>query len=132
MEVGRDIDVDRDPVDDETEERPATRRRPKKGDANGSSNSDKGNGRSTNGKGQLKVLLNGLRNLEKGNFATRIELTGDPLLEQLGEAFNHVAEMREQLTNEIIRISTSVGREGQMTDRASIGPVRGGWARSIE
>ena len=37
-----------------------------------------------------------------------------------------------KLAGEIIRISTTIGREGSMTDRATMGSDAGGdWARSI-
>ncbi|HWJ22461.1 MAG TPA: HAMP domain-containing protein [Gemmatimonadaceae bacterium] len=79
----------------------------------------------------LHELLRGLRELRAGEFGTRIDLGDDPLMLDIADAFNDLSELRERMTDEIVRVSTSVGREGVMTDRASLGDVGGGWARTV-
>ncbi|MBE3074453.1 MAG: HAMP domain-containing protein, partial [Actinobacteria bacterium] len=42
-----------------------------------------------------------------------------------------IAKLNESLAEEMIRVSTTIGREGQMTERASLGPVAGGWRTTV-
>ncbi|HET9010336.1 MAG TPA: HAMP domain-containing protein, partial [Gemmatimonadaceae bacterium] len=79
----------------------------------------------------LRRLVEALRAMEAGDFTIRVDLGADPLMEEVAEAFNDLAELREHMTDEIVRVSTSVGREGVMTDRANLGQVGGGWARTL-
>jgi CheY-like chemotaxis protein/signal transduction histidine kinase/HAMP domain-containing protein len=93
-----------------------------------------GNGRSgSDGDGspsrtELQGLLVGLRDLREGEFEVRIPDSTDPLMAQIAEAFNGIAERNERLASEVVRVSTTIGREGQMNERASIGRAAGGWA----
>jgi hypothetical protein len=47
-------------------------------------------------------------------------------------AYNGIANRNDQLVREMVLVSTTVGREGQMTDRASVGSSTGGWAAQVE
>ncbi|HET9985337.1 MAG TPA: hypothetical protein VFQ38_17180, partial [Longimicrobiales bacterium] len=78
------------------------------------------------GGGGLAELLAGLEALEAGDFSARVSLNGDPLMVRISDAFNRIAGLNDRLTQEVVRVSTTVGREGQMTDRASLGAVSGG------
>lgn len=81
----------------------------------------------------MRELLAALRALEGGEFAVRLALpTTDPVLAEIARAFNGIAARNERLTREVVRVSTTVGREGKMTDRASIPGARGGWALKID
>jgi signal transduction histidine kinase/DNA-binding response OmpR family regulator/HAMP domain-containing protein len=48
------------------------------------------------------------------------------------DAFNQLADKRSMFTDELVRVSNSVGREGNMRDRFSMGAVGGAWATSVE
>ncbi|MDQ3673711.1 MAG: HAMP domain-containing protein, partial [Gemmatimonadota bacterium] len=72
-----------------------------------------------------------MRDLRDGDFEARLPLTEDPLLAEIADAFNGVAKLNESLAAEMIRVSTTIGREGQMTERASLGPVTGGWQTTV-
>jgi HAMP domain-containing protein/CheY-like chemotaxis protein/signal transduction histidine kinase len=76
----------------------------------------------------LRTLLTGLRNLRDGEFEVRIQESNDPLMAEIVDAFNGIAERNERLVSEVVRVSTTIGREGQMNERASIGRATGGWA----
>jgi HAMP domain-containing protein/CheY-like chemotaxis protein/signal transduction histidine kinase len=80
----------------------------------------------------LRRLLNAMRDLRDGDFDVRLPLADEPLLAEIADAFNSVAKMNERLCNEMNRISTTIGREGQMNDRASIGAVSGGWRTTVD
>ncbi|HEX6070465.1 MAG TPA: HAMP domain-containing protein, partial [Longimicrobiaceae bacterium] len=81
--------------------------------------------------GGLPELLAALKALEAGDFSVRIGLNGDPLMVEISDAFNRVAARSQGLTDEVVRVSTTVGRQGQMGDRASLGNVQGGWAQTL-
>jgi HAMP domain-containing protein/CheY-like chemotaxis protein/signal transduction histidine kinase len=80
----------------------------------------------------LRRLLNAMRDLRDGDFEIRLPLAEEPLLAEIADAFNSVAKMNERLCREMIRVSTTIGREGQMNDRASIGSVTGGWRTTVD
>jgi HAMP domain-containing protein/CheY-like chemotaxis protein/signal transduction histidine kinase len=80
----------------------------------------------------LRRLLAALRAIDAGDFSVRLEPNGDPLLAELAETFNNVATKQGRLADELNRVALSVGREGKMRDRATIGPAGGLWAGSVE
>src|SRR5436305_797877 len=49
----------------------------------------------------------------------------------IARAFNSVVSRNEAFTTEIVRLERVVGREGRMTERASLGDVTGGWAIGV-
>ncbi len=80
----------------------------------------------------LRRLLLALRTMRGGDFTVRLpDVYGDPLMEEIADTFNDIAHLNQRVSEEIGRVSTTVGRQGQMTDRASIGPVGGGWSNKI-
>jgi HAMP domain-containing protein/signal transduction histidine kinase/CheY-like chemotaxis protein len=79
----------------------------------------------------LRRLLDGLRNLEAGDFSVRLQPDGDSLIAEIFETFNEIAERNNRLCDEIGRVAQVVGREGRMDERASIGPVSHGWADTV-
>jgi HAMP domain-containing protein len=84
------------------------------------------------GVGDLRRLLNALRDLRDGEFEVRLPISEEPLLAEISDAFNGIAKLQERLSEEMLRVSTTIGRQGQMNDRASIGPVTGGWRSTVE
>ena len=145
MEIG-------DTIDTETEAAPTQRKRPSRGAQsdgggaieageqktrrrrNGSravarrSNNGGSNGDGAASIDELQTLLDGLRDLRDGEFGVRIPRSSDPLMAEIADAFNGIAERNERLSSEVIRVATTIGREGQMHERASIGRATGGWA----
>jgi HAMP domain-containing protein/CheY-like chemotaxis protein len=93
-------------------------------------NSRRGNG--SNGDSDvttdLQMLLYALRDMRDGQFDVRLPESNEPLMRDIAGTFNEIAERNEKTTSEIVRVSTTIGREGQMNERASIGRVTGGWA----
>ena len=70
--------------------------------------------------------------MDSGDFSVRLAPNGDPLMAELVLVYNSVAERHGRLTEELVRVSSSVGREGKMRDRASIGPASGQWSVAID
>ena len=96
-------------------------------DGNGSRNGGGSDGDGTSQQ-ELSDLLLSLRDLRDGDFSVRLPGSDDPLLDDIASAFNGIAERNERLASEVVRVSTTIGREGQMNERASIGRATGGWA----
>jgi HAMP domain-containing protein/CheY-like chemotaxis protein/signal transduction histidine kinase len=80
----------------------------------------------------LQRLLAGMRAMNSGDFSIRLTPNGDPLMAEIIDAFNQLADKRSTFTDELIRVSNSVGREGNMRDRFSMGAVGGAWATSVD
>src|SRR5687767_7463977 len=80
---------------------------------------------------ELKRLLEGLRDLEAGDFRVRLDGNGDALMAEIFDTFNEIAQRNQRLCEEIGRVAQVVGREGRMDERASIGPVSRGWGDTI-
>jgi HAMP domain-containing protein/CheY-like chemotaxis protein/signal transduction histidine kinase len=80
----------------------------------------------------LRRLLNAMRDLRDGEFEIRLPLSEDPLLAEIADTFNGIAKLNERMCDEMLRVSTTIGRQGQMNDRVSIGPVTHGWRSTVE
>ncbi|HET7230447.1 MAG TPA: HAMP domain-containing protein [Longimicrobium sp.] len=105
---------------------PARRRIRGGGDGAGGGDDDGGEGRE-----ELRRLLTGLRAVRAGDFGVRLPDSGDPLLGEIAVTFNDIVARQERYASEISRVAVTVGREGQYTDRVSLGEVGGGWATTV-
>src|SRR5213595_2646324 len=85
----------------------------------------------TNGDIDIKLLLTALTALKKGDFSIRLPLDWNGTAGKIADAFNDVIERHEKMANELERISRVVGKEGKISQRASIGEVSGSWAESV-
>ena len=97
----------------------------------GTSGSGGGDGGGTRER-RLRRLLAGLRALDAGDFTVRLDSNGDSLMSEMADIFNSVATKQGRLAEELSRVALSVGREGKMRDRATIGPAGGLWAGSVD
>src|SRR5205085_11773115 len=92
-----------------------------------------GNGTVEVGKADLEALLGALRAAAEGDFEARLRNAGkDGIVGELAQAFNHLADKRQALTTELVRLGKVIGREGRMTERASLQGAQGGDARTID
>jgi CheY-like chemotaxis protein/signal transduction histidine kinase/HAMP domain-containing protein len=80
----------------------------------------------------LRRLLAALRSLDAGDFSARLDSHGDALISEITDVFNSVASKQDQLAGELSRVALSVGSEGKMRDRATIGFAVGRWASSVD
>jgi HAMP domain-containing protein/CheY-like chemotaxis protein/signal transduction histidine kinase len=140
VEIGDTIDEERVTEEDSERSSSAGPRR-KNGKNGGKGRNGKGNGKSDTGAyapdgkaavGDLRRLLNAMRDLRDGEFEVRLPMSDDPLISEIADAFNGIAKLNERLSEEMLRVSTTIGRQGQMADRASVGPVTGGWRSTVE
>ncbi|HEX8430718.1 MAG TPA: HAMP domain-containing protein, partial [Longimicrobium sp.] len=95
----------------------------------------RGNGGGGGGDGEIlsiRRLLTAMRALRAGDFTVRLPESADPLMGEIFDTFNEIASLNDRVAREVTRVATTVGREGQMSDRAAVGPVTGGWADELD
>jgi HAMP domain-containing protein/CheY-like chemotaxis protein/GAF domain-containing protein len=80
----------------------------------------------------LRRLLAAMRDLKEGDFNVRLPVSEDPLLAEIADEFNGIAKLNTRMCDEMTRVSKTIGRQGQMNDRASIGAVTGGWRSTLD
>jgi len=91
------------------------------------------NGHSGAEEARLRQLLEALVAAQDGQFAVRLPFTrGTGLMAEIARTFNHVVGRNEALTTELVRLERVVRREGRMTERASLGEVKGSWKTSVD
>src|SRR5438132_6866245 len=84
-----------------------------------------------NGDLDSKKLLHVLTGFKKGDFTVRLPLDWNGTAGKIADAFNDVVERNERMSRELERFSRVVGKEGRISQRASMGEVTGSWAHSI-
>src|SRR6478609_8169051 len=84
--------------------------------------------------GQLdvKLLLSTLMALKKGDFSVRMPTDWTGISGKIADTLNEIIDTKEQMVSEITQVSDRVGAEGQLTQRASVANVTGGWRTMIE
>ena len=145
MEIDDTIEIEESPGD-RTGSRERTGNPPRRKNGRNGGRSGKGNGNG-NGDGDgiggvrssargreadLRRLLDALRELNDGDFDVRLPLSDDPLIAEISDAFNSIAKLNARMSSEMMRVANTIGREGQMNDRASIGQVAGDWSSTID
>src|ERR1700730_2205043 len=87
-------------------------------------------------KGQTKretnVLLKTLIAFKRGDFSIRMPVDETGVAGKVADTLNEILELNQKMVNELARISKAVGKDGKITQRASIGSVTGSWAESVE
>ncbi|HKB94632.1 MAG TPA: HAMP domain-containing protein [Gaiellaceae bacterium] len=91
-----------------------------------------GNGDHEVSREELEELLAALAAARDGDFAARLSSRGTGLGAELRRAFNELADRRETVAKEITRVGRAIGREGRLTERASLAGVGGYWAETLE
>jgi hypothetical protein len=79
----------------------------------------------------LQQLLRTLVEVKKGNFSVRMPIDQVGIAGKIADTLNEIIEMNEQMATELEHISTVVGKEGKISERASIDNARGAWKASI-
>ena len=82
--------------------------------------------------GDTRVLLNALTALKYGDFSVRLPLDWVGIAGKTADTFNEVVTLNQRMAGELVRLRQSVGREGRINQRASLGEVEGAWRESVE
>lgn len=81
---------------------------------------------------ELGDLRDALRSLKAGDFSARILPGEHRVTKEMANAFNDVAAMLEGTSEEFVRVSKVVGRDGEMMERAQLKGAQGGWSSQVE
>jgi HAMP domain-containing protein len=79
-----------------------------------------------------KQLLRTLAAIKKGDFSVRMPLDQTGMAGKIADTLNDIIDLNERMTAELSRISTVVGKEGKITQRASLGNAGGSWKASVD
>src|SRR5438309_3894825 len=78
-----------------------------------------------------KQLLAALGAFKRGDFSARLPGDWTGIAGKIADTFNEVIRTSRRMTQELERIRRVVGKEGRITQRASLGDVSDSWARTI-
>ena len=78
-----------------------------------------------------RQLATALSSLRKGDFSVRMPSGLGGIDGQIADEFNELVEINQRLVEELERISQGVGKQGQISQRASIGNVSGAWQEAV-
>src|SRR6476646_4644050 len=79
-----------------------------------------------------RELLAALMAFKRGDFSARLPEDWGGVPGKIADTFNTVIETNQRMTQELERIGRVVGKEGRITQRASIGDVSKSWAHMVK
>src|SRR5688572_4134303 len=77
-------------------------------------------------------LVGVLRAFRRGDFTVTPPAPATPEDRELSVEIEAIFELNRRLALQLRKISESVGKEGQIRQRADLGPVRGSWADCVD
>src|SRR5438034_3415172 len=77
-------------------------------------------------------LLTALMAFKRGDFSARLPDDWTGVAGKIADTFNEVIANNQRMTKELDRIGRVVGKEGRITQRASLGDVSNSWADAIQ
>ena len=80
----------------------------------------------------VKLLLSTLMALKKGDFSVRMPSDWTGVSGKIADTLNDIIELNEKMTKELERINIVVGKEGKITQRATLGSAGGSWAECVD
>jgi HAMP domain-containing protein/signal transduction histidine kinase/ActR/RegA family two-component response regulator len=91
-----------------------------------------GNGSRLNGNDiDAKQLLTALIAFKRGDFSARLPDDWTGVAGKIADTFNDIIATNQRMTRELERIGRVVGKQGRITQRASLGDVSDSWADAI-
>nr|WP_232533268.1 MULTISPECIES: HAMP domain-containing protein [Ramlibacter] len=81
---------------------------------------------------QSRQILAALMAFAGGDFTARLPVVWTGTDARIAEAFNQCIGNAERLTTEAARLSTTVGREGRLSQRIATPGALGGWAEQVD
>jgi len=79
----------------------------------------------------LQELVSALRHARDGDADVRLSQKSGAMGD-VARAFNQLADRRAALTTELKRVSRVIGREGRMTERATLKGAKGHWKDTVD
>ncbi len=81
---------------------------------------------------QSRQILAALMAFSQGDFQTRLPATWTGTDGRIAEAFNQCISNAQRITQEAARLSTTVGKEGRLTQRIATPGAVGAWAAQVD
>src|SRR5579872_4868912 len=78
------------------------------------------------------LLLKTLIAFKNGNFAVRLPVDQVGIEGKIADTLNEIFDLNQKMAKEFARISRTVGKEGKIAQRASIGSANGSWAECFD
>src|SRR3984893_17318334 len=78
-----------------------------------------------------RQLLTALMAFKRGDFLARLPDDWTGVAGKIADTFNDVIATNQRMTQELERIGRVVGKEGRITQRASLGDVSNSWAGTV-
>ncbi|MGZ8788457.1 MAG: HAMP domain-containing protein, partial [Thermoanaerobaculia bacterium] len=79
-----------------------------------------------------RLLLRALTSMKKGDFSVRMPVEFTGVQGKIADTLNDILDLNERTASEIERISTVVGKEGKLNQRAQVPAAGGQWAVMAE
>src|SRR5438105_4666668 len=79
-----------------------------------------------------RELLRILTAFKRGDFSVRMPAEQVGVAGKIADTLNDVLELNERMTKEFDRINRTVGKEGKINQRASLGVTSGSWTTCVE
>src|SRR5262245_36165273 len=80
----------------------------------------------------VRLLLRVLSDFKKGDFTTRLPSDQTGLTGKIYDAINDVIDLNHRLAKEFDRVSTVVGKEGRIRQRAVLPMATGSWVACMD
>src|ERR1700761_448356 len=78
------------------------------------------------------VLLRTLIAFKDGDFSVRMPVDQTGMAGKIADTLNEIFKLNQRMASEFGRISSAVGKEGKINQRASLGSVSGDWSACLE
>jgi len=78
------------------------------------------------------TLLKTLIAFKDGDFSVRLPVDQTGVAGKVADTLNDIFKLNERMASEFARISRAVGKEGKISQRASLGSAFGGWAECLD
>src|SRR5436305_1467478 len=78
------------------------------------------------------TLLKTLIAFRDGDFSARLPVDQTGIPGKIADTLNDIFKLNERMSSELARISNTVGKEGKINQRASLGAASGGWAECLD
>jgi HAMP domain-containing protein/signal transduction histidine kinase/DNA-binding response OmpR family regulator len=81
---------------------------------------------------RLRVILTAIMAFRDGDFAVRLPAGWSDTEGLIASAFNQVIAQKQRISNEVTRLSETVGTQGRLKQRMTLPGAMGGWAAEAE
>src|ERR1700691_6267595 len=78
------------------------------------------------------TLLKTLIAFKDGDFSVRLPVDQTGIAGKIADTLNEIFKLNARMASEFSRISSAVGKEGKINQRASMGSASGDWAEGLD